>query len=525
VSLAPDQELEAAATPGPVPEPERKAEALALRIAHNAGLLAVSNVLVRGLGMGMMIVLARYLGPGPYGTYQRSEAFVYLFSIVVNLGLDMILTREVAKHRSRASEYFSGILVCKAITGLAAYGLILGVATSRGYSGDLLWAIRIYGAILLLNSFSETSGAVFQGFQEMRYVALAHLAAQVVFLSAGLTCVLAHRSLHWILGSLALGAVAQWTFSALVLRRAFHVRWSFPGFATVRFLLRESLPLALAASFVLVYQQIDAVMLGEYRGDADVGIYKAGAKFLLLFSVLRDSLMVSIYPVFASLGRSEPGRLGTILSKVVRYQLGIGFYYILCFVLLSRLAPILLGPQYSHSAVVLPILGWILLPQTISIACGRALIATGRQDRLLLSTGLSLGVNVGLNLMWIPRYGVTGAAAAGVVSEIVVATMNVILVRRVVGATHFVRELWKPALAAAIAGAAMFPLRGLKLVYAFPLLAVFYLVALFLLRAISREEIEQLRALGRAWLAAAKRRGRLSAKWMARGAWIEDGEP
>jgi len=522
VSLAPDQELETESGP---PAPAREASTLAFKVAHNAGLLAVTNVLVRGLGMGMMIVLARYLGPGHYGTYQRSEAFVYLFSIVVNLGLDMILTREVAKHRSRASEYFSGILVCKAITGLVAYGLILGVAMSRGYSGDLLWAIRIFGAILLLNSFSETCGAVFQGFQEMRYVALAHLAAQLVFLSTGLACVLTHRSLHWILASLALGAVAQWIFSALVLRRSFHVRWSFPGFATVRFLLRESLPLALAASFVLVYQQIDAVMLGEYKGDAEVGLYKAGAKFLLLFSVLRDSLMVSIYPVFASLARSEPGRLSTLLSRVVRYQVGIGLYFILCFVLLSRLAPALLGPSFHHSGSVLPILGWILLPQTISIACGRALIASGKQNRLLLSTGISLGVNVGLNLMWIPRYGILGAAGASVVSEIVVAWLNAGLVRKEIGATRFTRELWRPALAAALAGAAMFPLRRLPLVAAFPLLGLFYLVALFLVRAVSRDELRQLGAIARAWLKAARRGGRLPAKWMGRGAWIEDGEP
>jgi O-antigen/teichoic acid export membrane protein len=524
VSLAPDQDLvpENGSPPG---EPERQASALAFKVAHNAGLLAVSNVLVRGLGMGMMIVLARYLKPGPYGTYQRAEAFVFLFSIVVNLGLDMILTREVAKHRARASEYFSCILVCKAITGLLAYGIILGVAASRGYSGDLLWAIRIFGAILLLNSFSETCGAVFQGFQEMRYVALAHLAAQVVFLSAGLTCVLAHRSLHWILACLALGAITQWVFSAVVLRRAFHVRWSFPGFATVRFLLRESLPLALAASFVLVYQQIDAVMLGEFKGDAEVGLYKAGAKFLLLFTVMRDSLMVSIYPVFASLGRSEPARLSSLLSRVVRYQVGLGLYFILCFILLSRLAPALLGPEYVHSGTLLPILGWILLPQTISIACGRALIATGRQDRLLISTGLSLGVNVGLNLMWIPRWGILGAAGASVVSEIVVAALNVLLVRRVIGPTHFTRELARPVLAAALAGAAMFPLRHLHLVVAFPLLALFYLIALFLLRAVSKEELKQLGTLARAWLHAARKSGRMSAKWMGRGAWIEDGEP
>jgi len=80
-------------------------------------------------------------------------------------------------------------------------------------------------------------------------------------------------------------------------------------------------------------------------------------------------------------------------------------------------------------------------------------------------------------------------------------------------------------LAAALAGAAMFPLRSLKLVFAFPLLGLFYLVALFLVRAVPKDELLQLRALAVAWIAAARRRGKLPAKWMARGAWIEDGEP
>jgi len=524
VTLAPDRRHVDDVPPARAKAPE--GEQLAFRVARNAGVLAASNVLVRGLGMGMMIVLARYLGPEPYGIYQRSEAFVFLFSIVVNLGLDMILTREVARHPSRASEYFSGILACKALTGIVAYGIVISLAAARGYSGDLLWGIRVFGIVLLANSLSETCGAVFQGLQEMRYMALAQIAAQGVFLTLGVTFVLLGRGLHWILGALVLGSLVQCVFSATVLRRGFHLRWQYPGLATVRFLLRESIPLALAASFALIYQQIDAVLLGEFKGNAEVGWYKAGAKFLLVFTVLRDSLMVSVYPVFASLGATEPKRLATLLSRVVRYQVGIALYFVLGFVLLSRLAPALLGADYHNSGSMLPILGWILLPQTISIACGRALIASGDQARMLWSTGSSLAVNVALNLLWIPRYGILGAAAAGVASEIVVAGLNVWLVNRHVGPTHFVRELWRPVAAAALAGAVMIPLRHLSLFIGFPLLALAYGGSLLLFRAVTREELAQLGRLARAWLAATRVRGRLPARWVARGgSWLGDREP
>jgi O-antigen/teichoic acid export membrane protein len=211
---------------------------------------------------------------------------------------------------------------------------------------------------------------------------------------------------------------------------------------------------------------------------------------------------------------------------VVRYQVGIALYFVLGFVLLSRLAPALLGASYHNSGSMLPILGWILLPQTVSIACGRALIASGDQARMLYSTGSSLAVNVALNLWLIPRYGILGAAAASVVSEIVVASLNVWLVRTRIGPTRFIRELWRPVAAAAVAGLVMIPLRGLLLLAGFPLLAVAYGLSLLLFRAVSREELSQLARLGRAWLAAARKRGRLPAKWVGRGGpWMGDREP
>ena len=97
--------------PNAAPPPQVAERNLAPRILHNTGVLAVSGLVVRAMGMAMMVVLARSLGAEGYGTYQRAEAFVFLFSILASLGLDMILTRQVARQDGLAPEYLAGVVI------------------------------------------------------------------------------------------------------------------------------------------------------------------------------------------------------------------------------------------------------------------------------------------------------------------------------------------------------------------------------------------------------------------------------
>lgn len=511
--------------PAPVPSPPPPhAGALTRRIAANAGVLAVTYLLVRALGMGLMIVLARYLGAEGYGTYQRSEAFVFLFSVLANLGLDMILTREVAARSPRVPEYLGGVFALKFLLGAIALAVVYGVAGARGYTGEFLWGIRIFGLILLVNSLSQVMDAVFQGLEVMGYLAITNLVAQLASVALGVSCILLGKDLRWVLGSLLVSNLLRLGLSALLLARL-QLTWARPRLATLGFLLREAFPLAFAASFVIVYQQVDAVMLGEMKGNAEVGWYKAGAKFLLLFTVLRESFLLAVYPVFSSLARTQRERLGSLLTRAARYQVVVALYFVLCFVFLPRIAPKLLGADFQNSGAVLPVLAWILVPQTLSITAGRALVAAGCQSRMMFSTGMSLAVNIAGNLLLIPRYGFLGAAAASVVSEIVVASLNLYYVNRFVARTQVVRALAKPSLAALIAGGALYFVRDLRMVAAVPISALVYLGVLLALRTFSHDEILQFRSLVASGMARLDPR-RSGTRWAAPAppAWWKDPE-
>jgi O-antigen/teichoic acid export membrane protein len=469
----------------------------ASRVLHNTAVLTASSLTVRALGLGMVMVLARYLGAEGYGTYQRAEAFVFLFSIVANLGLDLILTREVARHSPRVSEYLPGVLTLKLLLWPVAIALVLGFAYARGYEGDFLWGIYCYGVILLLSAVGSAFDGVFQGLDSMRYTAIANVANQAVFVAVGFAFVLLQKDLRWVLSALVVAGVVRLVVSASLLARL-RIRWRKPAPATLWYLLKQSIPIAAAASFTVIYAQLDSVMLGDLKGNDQVGWYKAGAKFLLFFTVLRESFLVAIFPVLASVPRDDRKRLGHLVTQATRYQLIVALYFILCFVFLPRVAPKLLGHEFANTARVLPIMAWILVPSTISITMGRVLVATGNQKRVMVATGLTLLVNVGLNLALIPRFEYMGAAVAKVAGELVVAFVNLYYVQRYVARTHILRTLVRPVIVAALVGLALYRMPGLRLHLALPLAGLLYVGGLFALRVFPAEELDRFRTVARA---------------------------
>ena len=491
------------------PLPSGAGKSHAPRIFHNTSILAISGLLVRGMGMGMMVVLARSLGAEGFGTYQRAESFVALFSILASLGLDMILTREVARASARTTEYLAGVMILKLILGPLCLALVLGFAAARGYQGDFLWAIWCYGFVLLLTTIAQTFDAVFQGLDEMGYIGLANVINQLAFVILGGTCILLGKNLRWILTTLVLAAIVRLAVSARLMARL-RLGWVTPTPAALFYLLLQSVPIAFATSFVIVYQQLDAVMLGDLKGNEQVGWYKASAKFLLFFTVLRESFLVAIYPVFASVAHGARERMGGLVTRAARYQLIVANYFIICFMILPRVAPKLLGIEFANTATVLPIMALMLVPQTISITLGRVLVASGNQKRVMVATGAALIVNVALNLILIPSDyhirgylvgGYMGAALAGMASELAVAGVNAYYVHRYVARTHILRAIARPTLAAIAAAAAIGFMPWLHLYVALPLAAILYAAGLLVLRTFSSSELSQGLALLRQGIA------------------------
>lgn len=108
----------------------------ATTIGKNIAVFFASQIASMGLGFFYLIFSARYLGPELFGLLTFGLAFTGVFGLLLDLGLNSLAVREVARDKSRANLYLSNITFIKLLMGVLTFGLIAVAAHSLGYSGE-----------------------------------------------------------------------------------------------------------------------------------------------------------------------------------------------------------------------------------------------------------------------------------------------------------------------------------------------------------------------------------------------------
>src|SRR5262249_60286684 len=117
------------------------------------------------------------------------------------------------------------------------------------------------------------------------------------------------------------------------------------------------------------------------------------------------------------------------------------------------------------------------------------LYAVDRQDLFAWATGVAVVVNVGLNLAFIPRYGYLAASAITVVTEAAFSVAGWFFVART-ERLPWLRVTWRTLLAGLVMGAVLYPLSRRAIYVSAPVGLLRYGTALWLLRAVRREELD-----------------------------------
>ena len=174
---------------------------------------------------------------------------------------------------------------------------------------------------------------------------------------------------------------------------------------------RFTTPRALATLAQIVIQRIDIVLVAIIRGPAEAAIYTAATRFLVVGQFANQAISMAAQPRFTELFAIEDRRGARVVYQVTTAWLVILTWplYMLTLVFGTEILGVF-GHSYKAGGTVLVILSIAML---VSMACGQVdmvLITTGRSSWSLANGLLSMVVNVGIDLLLIPRYGITGAA-------------------------------------------------------------------------------------------------------------------
>jgi O-antigen/teichoic acid export membrane protein len=197
-------------------------------------------------------------------------------------------------------------------------------------------------------------------------------------------------------------------------------------------MLREAIPLTVGLGLATIYYRVDAIMLSQLDDFDAVGIYGVSYKFIDIVNFAATAVTV---PLLTVLVRSWPDDLPAFREAVRRGAMllailgGMAAVGLIGFA--EPLTRMLYGDGYAagaHATQVLVVSQVLTLFASLSFTC---LIAVERHHRFILVTLGGLVLNVGANLVLIPRFSYEGAAWATLGSEVVVLAVLATMVLRV----------------------------------------------------------------------------------------------
>jgi O-antigen/teichoic acid export membrane protein len=205
--------------------------------------------------------------------------------------------------------------------------------------------------------------------------------------------------------------------------------------------------------------------------------------------------MTTLFPIMAGLFPAEPERLRRIMQSAIDYLTMIALGGLaLTLAAAGPIVELLFGPDYVSGASILPILLASFVPICIGNVAGNMVIATDLQKRYIWYAALGLLINVPLNFVLIPHYGIEAAAWITLLTEVVVVSLTLFAVLRRIEMRLRLRRIALATLAAAAAGIGVWALReaGAGVVILVAAMAAAYPALLIGLRALDLEELRRL---------------------------------
>lgn len=469
----------------------------AQRIAKNFFSLLFSGAVTELLGFSAIVYLARVLGPTDFGKINFAMAIIIYFALVTHLGLPLLGTREIARCKEKASDYFSNILLLRVCLAFISFFLLLLFIFLLEKPHEVKMLILLYGFGLFFSVL--ITDWIFRGIERMEYIGLGRIVSVAVYVALVFLFVSGREELLLI----PCFQIAGSLLAALVLFIIFVKNFGKPKFvldlSKSKKILRQAMPIGFSFFMIQIFYNLDTVMLGFMKGSEDVGIYNVAYKIIMVLIACVGLYPDTIFPIFSVYyknGSLESLKRFMALSEKLMITLGLPLT-IGGIIVARPLIITLYGPKYSEGIIAFQILILAVLIICFNINYSRGLLACNRDILYMAGVTLPAVVNIVSNFLLIPAYGLKGAAVATVLAEI---TGFLIMYK---GFTKFMKVPFanyvaKPAIASLVM--ALFLRAGIlwldmNLILMIIGAALTYAASLYLIKGMTKEEINIIKSL------------------------------
>jgi O-antigen/teichoic acid export membrane protein/glycosyltransferase involved in cell wall biosynthesis len=396
--------------------PSKWSKSALLRDAANLG---VGQGIKLGLQAIYFLFIARSLGPSQYGAFVAITAMTGIVSPYVGLGSGSLFLKNVRSGKRKESVCWGNGLLVTLLTGLVTAVVLTSLAH--------LWFPTLPNVLLLALATSDLI--------LMRVIDLASFGFAASDKMGKTAVQNTTMSLLRVVGIVFLGtlyhqvSLAQWIWTYLltgVIGAAFalqqgSVLWGIPRISLSAMWedVREGCFFSVSTSAQTVYNDIDKTMLAHLSTFSATGVYGAAYRIIDTSLTPIRALVSAAYPQFFCIGKDGIGATYSYAKGLIRKAAAFGVVDFLGLLLIAPLLPHVLGPKYAAIVPAIRLLALIPVMRCVHWFLADALSGANAQGlRALVQVGVAV-LNVGLNLVILPRWSWVGAAWTSLISDAV----------------------------------------------------------------------------------------------------------
>lgn len=456
------------------------------QVGKNIFSLGVSRV-VSGLILFLVYIrLVTYLGPGEFGKYSLVLAYYTIFSLLVDLGISRFVIKRVSEDRSRAGVYMGNFFMIQTLISLLILVIFYFLPRISGYEISVTQAMWLAGIGLFFSSLSSPASAVVQAYERITVLAGTNFVNTLIHALWLVLAMAFHKDIVFVFLLYSIIGLVDLAIYTLAVRRLawpkFHLEASL-----IRSMVFYGLPFAFISGFEILIAKIDVVIQKFFLPFSQVGLYSSAYRLIDVLTFVPAVISISLFPYLARFADLRVPEVKKVLNELNRYlvllaiPLGVGGTMLAQEIVLG-----IYDDRYLGSVVPFQILVWASVLTFLYAVPNVIMIVKQTRRALLILAGITL-LNILLNFVFVPRYGIVASAWITVASYLVYALAYTFYSLRLVEFSLVAYLRW-PLLGSGLMAGIVYLLREQNVAITIAAAGIFYILVLSTVGFIRRED-------------------------------------
>lgn len=379
------------------------------------------KIILSIIGLFVVTQLCRYLSVDAFGSYTLAFSIVGFFCPLVEMGMNTIAVRDISQGRESAASLLTGILLIKLALTAVSIVIIMLVCLVMNYSPEVRH-MTILASLTLVSTVLGTFEIFLIVLQKMYVLVLSQVLSNLVLLLSVLYLIRSTYPLQTIILSQVICAAMTYLLVIFVIRR--EIAFKKPDFSLMLPFGRSSLQQGISGVIVSYFNSIDMVIISKLVGTGAVAYYGAAYRIIGLMIFVPHAVMMVLYPVLLYF-KSKSDQDFIMIFKFSFYMLMLVAIPLATWITIyaDPLIRFIYTGKYLNAVAALKILVWSGVFTFASFLAGYVLVIVHRQKFGIFVSISALVLNVSLNLLLIPVYGIEGASLVTVATELCVSLM------------------------------------------------------------------------------------------------------